>query len=112
MQWQTNLTPEVRDMELKPVCIAHSSEIAAQIVEEHNQLAEYRKALEYIAFIWPDPGMCGPLVPEYVGPNDGRIRADTLWFVLNKARQALGKPEYPRPKHWDMKRVINGQPEE
>jgi hypothetical protein len=58
-------------------------------------------ALEKIAGLWPDPGMCAELVPEWVGPNDGRMRADTLWFALNAAREALGMPTYPRPEHWD-----------
>ena len=34
--WQNNLTPEVRDLDLKPICIAHSTELAQKIVFEHN----------------------------------------------------------------------------
>ncbi len=61
----------------------------------------YKKALEDIASMWPNPGMCAELVPKHVWPNDGRMRADTLWYALNAARTALGKPTYPRPEHWD-----------
>jgi len=67
--------------------------------------SDFRKALETIASLWPDPGMCGPLVPEWVGPNDGRMRADTLWYALNTAREALGKPVYPRPTHRGKKQI-------
>jgi hypothetical protein len=58
------------------------------------------KALQFIARLWPDPGMCSELVPEWVGPNDGRMRADNLWYALNAAREALGLPQYPQPEHW------------
>jgi hypothetical protein len=63
------------------------------------------KALKFIASLWPDPDYCAELVPEWVGPNDGRMRADMLWYALNKAREALGLPTYPRPEHWDKKKV-------
>lgn len=68
-----------------------------------EKINAYRQALQYIAILWPDPDCCAELVPEWVGPNDGRMRADTLWYALNKAREALGLPTYPRPEHWDKK---------
>lgn len=68
-------------------------------------------ALEKIASLWPDPGMCGELVPEWVGPNDGRMRADTLWYALNAAREALEMPTYPRPAHWDKPHADAVEPE-
>ena len=63
------------------------------------------KALLSIARMWPDPGMCAELVPERVGPNDGRMRADTLFYALNTARHALGLSTYPEPPHWSKKEV-------
>ncbi len=63
-------------------------------------------ALETIAALWPDPSMCAELVPEWVGPNDGRMRADILWFALNAARKALEMPTYPRPAHWDKPQIV------
>ena len=103
--WQTNGTPEVRTMELAPICVAHSSKIAAQIVNDHNREKRLEEALQSIANLWPDPDCCAELVPEWVGPNDGRMRADTLWYALNGARKALGLPEYPKPEHWSKKKT-------
>ena len=68
-------------------------------------------ALEKIASLWPDPGMCGELVPKWVGPNDGRMRADKLWVALNAAREALEMPTYPRPAHWDKPHADAVEPE-
>jgi hypothetical protein len=65
----------------------------------------YKQALQSIANLWPDPDCCAELVPEWVRPNDGRMRADTLWYALNGARKALGLPEYPEPEHWSNKKV-------
>ena len=73
--------------------------IAPHVQENPNDL--YEKSLRSIASLWPDPGMCAELVPEWIGPNDGRMRADTLWYALNEARKALGLPTYPKPKHWE-----------
>ncbi len=63
-------------------------------------------ALQNIASLWPDPPNCAELVPEWVGPNDGRMRADALWFALNAAREALEMPTYPRPAHWDKAQIV------
>jgi len=65
---------------------------------------DMEKALRSIVSLWPDPGMCAELVPEWVGPNDGRMRADMLWTALNTAREALGLPTYPEPEHWKKPR--------
>jgi hypothetical protein len=50
-----------------------------------------RKALEAISSLWPQPPHCAEVAPEYIGPNDGRIRADLLKAALEIARKALGK---------------------
>ena len=63
----------------------------------------YEKALRDIVSLYPEPGVCAELVPSYVGPNDGQMRASTLWYALNSARQALGLPTYPKPDHWSKK---------
>lgn len=63
-------------------------------------------ALQNIASLWPDPPDCAELVPKWVGPNDGRMRADLLWFALNAAREALEMPTYPRPAHWDKAQIV------
>lgn len=74
-------------------------------VDQYNDLVEtcntQEKALQSIVSLWPDLGMCAELVPEWVGPNDGRMRADTLWYALNEARKVLGLPTYPKPEHWE-----------
>ena len=57
-------------------------------------------ALRSIAALWPEPGMCAEIAPEWVGPNDGKMRADILFYALNTARKALGLPTYPEPDHW------------
>ncbi len=48
-----------------------------------EKINAYRQALQTIANLWPDPDCCAELVPEWVGPNDGRMRADTLWLFLS-----------------------------
>jgi hypothetical protein len=65
-----------------------------------SKVGGYKHALEIIAGMWPDPGMCAEIAPKYVGPNDGRLRADMLWSALNVARGALDLPTYPEPKHF------------
>jgi hypothetical protein len=67
------------------------------------RIEKLESALQSIAGMWPDPGMCAEIAPEYVGPNDGRMRADTLWYALNTARKALEMPTYPEPEHWHKK---------
>jgi hypothetical protein len=69
------------------------------------------KALQFIAHLWPDPDYCAELVPEWIGINAGRMRADVLWYALNKAREALGLPTYPRPEHWDKKKPVEVEEE-
>ena len=66
---------------------------------------EMEAALKSIAALWPDPDCAAELVPEWVGPNDGRLRADTLFYALNTARKAINLPTYPEPEHWSKKKV-------
>jgi hypothetical protein len=69
-------------------------------------LSKVQQALQLIARLWPDPGMCAEVVPEFVGQNDGRLRADLLWAALNAARAALNMPTYPPPDHWKKREEI------
>ena len=71
------------------------------------------KALQSIASMWPDLGMCAELVPEWVTPNDGeRMRAEILWCSINEARKALNLPVHPVPKHWkkDTQSILEKTP--
>ena len=52
---------------------------------------KYRWALESISGLWPEPPNCAEVAPQWVGPNDGRVRADLLKAALEIARKALGK---------------------
>lgn len=65
------------------------------------KITEYNKALREIVSLWPDPDCAAELAPEFIGPNDGRMRADKLWYALNAARTVLGLPTYPEPEHWN-----------
>ena len=76
---------------------------ATTINKQTGKIQRLEKALQSIANLWPEPDCCAELVPEWVGENDGRMRAVTLWYALNSARKALGLAEYPRPEHWDKK---------
>jgi hypothetical protein len=49
--------------------------------------------------------MCAEFVPEWVGPNDGRMRAEALWYAVTYARKALGMPTHPEPEYWSKKKV-------
>jgi hypothetical protein len=80
---------------------AEENKAAIALKAKRDKAEVMHAALEQIASLWPDPDCCGELVPKFVGPNDGRMRADALWYALNAAREALGKPTYPRPEHWD-----------
>lgn len=71
---------------------------------------EPEKALRTIVSLWPDPDCSAELAPEFIGPNDGRIRADKLWFALNEARRALGLPTYPEPEHWNKPQRLKTYP--
>jgi hypothetical protein len=66
-----------------------------------KKIDRYEQSLRAIAGMWPEPGMCAELVPKWVGPNDGRMRADALWYAINAARKALGLPTHPKPAHWE-----------
>lgn len=61
----------------------------------------YESALRRIVSLHPDPDCCSPLVPKYIGPNDGQASATSLWYALNTARTALGLATYPEPDHWN-----------
>src|SRR4051812_33712215 len=62
-----------RPLDMKP------QGVVTLIPTVETNLDEMRKALVAITHLWPDPGMCAEIAPEYVGPNDGRMRADLLW---------------------------------
>ena len=76
---------------------------AATINTQTGTIQELTKALQSIANLWPDPDCCAELVPKWVGPNDGRIRAEALWYAINGARKALGLPTHPEPEYWSKK---------
>lgn len=79
--------------------------LEAELQSDRQWKAKLEQALQSIANLWPDPDCCAELVPEWVMPNDGGMRADTLWYALNGARKALGLPEYPEPEHWSKNKV-------
>ena len=57
-----------------------------------------RTALKQIATLWPEPGMCAEVNPEWVGENDGKQRAILLEAALNISRAALKETErFPLP---------------
>jgi hypothetical protein len=74
-------------------------------VDHSTEVEKLTKALQLVAFLWPDPGMCAEFVPEWVGPNDGRMRAEALWYAVTYARKALGMPTHPEPEYWHKKKT-------
>jgi hypothetical protein len=70
-----------------------------------NRIRTLETTLKQIATLWPDPSMCAELVPEWVGPNDGRIRAELLFYAVTHARKALGLPTHPEPEYWHKKKT-------
>jgi len=86
-----------------PGCGKSATDPVHDWLNTSNRVGVLEEALRTIASLHPDPGMCAELVPEWVGPNEGRMRAETLWYALNTARKALGLPTYPEPEHWGKK---------
>jgi hypothetical protein len=59
-----------------------------------EELEKYKKALELIASLWPEPPNCAD-INEVNGINDGRSRAIIASAAIEIARKALGKLEAP-----------------
>lgn len=51
------------------------------------------EALKDISALWPEPPDCVAINPQWLGPNDGQMRAIGLEAAINIARRALAKAE-------------------
>jgi hypothetical protein len=60
--------------------------------EDIELLNKYKRALESIASLWPEPPNCAD-INEVNGINDGRSRAIIASAAIEIARKALGKQE-------------------
>ena len=48
-------------------------------------------ALKAISGLWPEPPFCAEVNPEYIGPNNGKLRAILLETALDISRAAISK---------------------
>jgi hypothetical protein len=60
-----------------------------------DEAIAYRKALQAIATMWPEPDSCGDL--SVYGVNDGKARLITAHSAINDARKVLGMPLHKFP---------------
>jgi hypothetical protein len=67
------------------------SQLLDALEESRAKVEQLTTALESISGLWPEPPHCADVYLDWIGPNDGKMRAGLLQAALQIARQALGR---------------------